>query len=52
MLIVYSTSYDIMLLVLFINIKSDRDRPRDEPAEEADQHNNAANTDSHPPPRG
>jgi hypothetical protein len=51
-LIIYFTSYDIMLLVLFINVKADRDRQRDEPAEEVDQLNHATTADSHPPHRG
>jgi hypothetical protein len=48
-LIIYFTSYDIMLLVLFINVKADRDRQRGEPA---DQLNHATTADSHPPHRG
>jgi hypothetical protein len=50
-LIVSYTSYDIMLLVLFINVKADRDKPGDEPVEEVDQQNNATTADSHLPQR-
>jgi len=51
-LITYSTSYDIMLLVHFINVRADRDKPGHEPVGEVDQDNNVTITDSHPPQSG